>query len=152
MKYESKSLSETEGIAHKVLEELQPKQSGATIVGLSGDLGSGKTAFTQALAKILGVEETVTSPTFIIEKIYPTSHLPMVELRGTSKFTTLIHIDAYRLESGEELTKLGWHDIAENPKNLIVIEWPEKVADILPSDMKIINFTFIDETTRKIEW
>jgi tRNA threonylcarbamoyladenosine biosynthesis protein TsaE len=143
MKYLSKSLTDTRNIAQKFLAELSSTPQGATIVGLHGDLGAGKTAFTQAVAQILGVQDVVTSPTFIIEKLYKLDD---------KHFDQLIHIDAYRLESGKELADLGWREIAENPKNLILIEWPEKVAEILPADMKKIQFTFIDEHTREIEF
>jgi tRNA threonylcarbamoyladenosine biosynthesis protein TsaE len=62
----------------------------------------------------------------------------------------LIHIDAYRLEKSEELLSLGWKEISENPKNLIFVEWPEKVKEILPNDIRMLEFRFIDETTREI--
>lgn len=142
MKIISKSLEETEKVARDFIEkEFVRNDNGAVIVGLYGDLGSGKTAFTQAIAKCLGVKETVTSPTFVIEKIY--------KLRGEN-FDHLIHIDAYRLKSGDELLHLGWEEIAKNPKNLILIEWPERVAEILPGDMKKIYFIFVAENTREI--
>jgi tRNA threonylcarbamoyladenosine biosynthesis protein TsaE len=155
MNYISCSLKETESIAREILVKLIEDSSnskdatGATILGLYGDLGSGKTAFTQVVAKILGVGETVTSPTFVIEKIYEIhSNSPAY----AQSYQHLIHIDAYRIESSDELTHLGWQAIIENPKNLILIEWPEKVADIMPVGHKKIHFTFLDETTRKIEF
>lgn len=140
MKYVSKNLEDTAKIAQDFVRNLKPG-SQATLVKLSGDLGSGKTTFTQAVAKTLGVIETVTSPTFIIEKIYKLDH---------QHFSHLIHIDAYRLEKGDELAKLGFAEIAKDAKNLIFIEWPEKVADILPQQSQKISFTFIDEQTREI--
>ena len=142
MKIISKSLGETEKIAREFLAKIIVKnENGATVVGLYGDLGSGKTAFTQATAKCLGGKEAVTSPTFVIEKIYKLDR---------QNFEHLIHIDAYRLGSGNEILHLGWEEIAKNPKNLIFIEWPEKVAEILPNDIKKIHFTFVDENTREI--
>lgn len=136
-------MKDTEKIAREfVQKEFVKNESGAIIVGLYGDLGSGKTAFTQAVAKCLGVKETVTSPTFIIEKIYNLDN---------KNFDHLIHIDAYRLKSGDELLHLGWEEIAKNPKNIIVIEWPERVSDILPNNIKKIYFTFVDENTREID-
>lgn len=144
MKIISKSLKETDKIARDFIEkEFVRNENGAIIIGLYGDLGSGKTAFTQAVAKCLGVKETVTSPTFVIEKIYKLEN---------KKFDYLIHIDAYRLKSGDELLHLGWEEIAKNPKNIILIEWPERVAEILPDNIKKIYFTFIDENTREIEF
>ena len=142
MKILSKSLNDTENTAREFVEKEFVKNSkGALVVGLYGDLGSGKTAFTQAVAKYLGVKETVTSPTFVIEKIYKLEN---------GNFDHLIHIDAYRLESGKELIHLGWEEISKNPKNIIFIEWPERVAEILPKDIKKIRFTFSNENTREI--
>lgn len=136
-------MKETEDIAREFVEkEFVKNESGALVVGLYGDLGSGKTAFTQAAAKCLGVKETVTSPTFVIEKIY--------KLKGRN-FDRLIHIDAYRLLSGDELSHLDWEEIAKNPKNIIFIEWPEKVAEILQKNIKKIHFTFISASSREIE-
>lgn len=139
----SKSLKETEKIAREFVEkEFVKNEGGALVVGLYGDLGSSKTAFTQATAKCLGVKENVTSPTFVIEKIYKLDN---------RDFDHLIHIDAYRLKGGDELLHLGWEEIAKNPKNIILIEWPERVSEILPGNMKKINFTFVDENTREID-
>lgn len=143
MKILSKSLKDTEKIAREFVEkEFVRNKDGAFVVGLYGDLGSGKTAFTQATAKCLGVKETVTSPTFVIEKIYKLEN---------KNFDHLIHIDAYRLKNGDELLHLGWEEIAKNPKNIIFIEWPERVAEILPDNIKKISFTFVDEQTRVME-
>ena len=138
---QSKSLTDTEKFADEFLNNLTPLPNTATVVGLSGDLGSGKTTFTQGVAKILGVNENVTSPTFVIEKIYELTN---------QKFKHLIHIDCYRLESAGEMAKLGWQEIIADPNNLILVEWPEKIADILPKCMIKIDFEFIDENTREI--
>ncbi|MCR4334374.1 MAG: tRNA (adenosine(37)-N6)-threonylcarbamoyltransferase complex ATPase subunit type 1 TsaE [Patescibacteria group bacterium] len=110
------------------------KKNSATIVGLYGDLGSGKTTFVKSLAKAYGITEHITSPTFVIMKFYP----------------PLIHIDAYRLKSGEELITLGWEKIVSDPKNFICIEWPENVADIMPKDHIVMKFAFVDENTREV--
>ena len=143
MKYLSKNNEETLEVAKKFLAKISKnKKTKATVVGLSGDLGSSKTTFTQNLAKVLGVTETVTSPTFVLEKIYL--------LNGKKKFKKLIHIDAYRLESGKELLSLGFVEIAKDPKNLILVEWPERVMDILSKDLVKIKFNFIDEFKREI--
>jgi tRNA threonylcarbamoyladenosine biosynthesis protein TsaE len=142
MKITAKSLTETEIAAKDFVSTLNP-QATALVVGLYGDLGSGKTTFTQAVARTLGIAEVVTSPTFIIEKIYKLHD---------QHFDHLIHIDAYRLESGKELENLGFDEIATDPKNLIMIEWPEKVAEILPPDIVKLKFTFINESTREIEY
>ncbi len=142
MKYEISSKEEIEKIAQDFIQDLEPKKDTATIVGLYGDLGAGKTTFTQAVAKHFGITETVVSPTFVIEKIY--------ELVG-QKFTHLIHIDVYRLESSTELVNLGWNKIISDPSNIILIEWPEKVSDIMPEHIKIHIKHTKNETAREIE-
>lgn len=120
------------------------KEKSATVVALRGDLGSGKTTFTKYAARALGVEGTVASPTFIIEKIY--------KLDGKYGFSHLIHIDAYRLEGGGELAALGFEEALVSPRNLIFIEWPERVEDVLPHDVQTLRFSFIDENTREVEY
>ncbi len=139
----TKSLAETENLAQEWLASLTPNDDEALVVGLYGNLGAGKTAFTQAVARELGIKEIVNSPTFVIEKIYETKN---------KNFPRLIHIDAYRLESAGELSVLGFEQLVTNKNNLILMEWPEKVPEILPKDHIQIKFTFIDETTRKIDF
>ena len=147
MKFLSKSVIETNKIAEDFLEKLRPKGDKALVIGLFGDLGSGKTTFTQALGKILGVQEVMTSPTFVIMKRYPISY----KVHKVIKFSSLIHIDAYRLESGKEILNLNFQEDMNNPANLILIEWPERIIDALPIDLIKINFKFISEFEREIE-
>ena len=113
----------------------------ARIIALYGDLGSGKTAFTKSLAKSLGVEDEVNSPTFVIQKTYETKH---------KDFKKLIHIDAYRLEDGDDLLGLGFERDLGGKNNLIVIEWADIVEDILTRNTIKIRFSFFDENTREI--
>jgi len=143
----SKSLADTEQAAKQFIESLEmlPQKDHAIICCLYGDLGSGKTTFTQALARQLGIEETITSPTFVIQKRY---RLP----KPFGKIKTLIHIDAYRLENSRELAVLGWQKDLADPSHLIMLEWPERVADILPEDALKLSFEFVDEQTRIIEF
>jgi tRNA threonylcarbamoyladenosine biosynthesis protein TsaE len=142
MKYISKNLGETAKIAEDFLNTISPGNK-ACVVALRGDLGAGKTAFSKAVGEILGVTENVTSPTFVIEKIYP------INWKG---FKNLIHIDAYRIEKDSELLHLGWEEIVQEAENLVLIEWPENVSSIIPEDAKRINFKFIDEDTREISY
>lgn len=150
MKHLCHNLTETNQVAQEFLSSLKPKSQNlkAIIVGLKGDLGSGKTAFTQLVAKNLGVKEALTSPTFVLMKSYK------IATEATERFNlsvkNLIHIDAYRLKSGQDLLRLGWAEISADPKNLILVEWPEIIADIWQPDFQMINFEFIDEQTRKI--
>jgi tRNA threonylcarbamoyladenosine biosynthesis protein TsaE len=127
--------------AAEFIAQLMPQKNTATIIALSGDLGAGKTSFTQGLARALCVDETVNSPTFVIEKIYT--------LKGQG-WQRLIHIDAYRLESAHELEVLGWKEVAEDPDNLIVIEWPERVEGLLPPTATVLTFVWKSEETRGV--
>lgn len=105
--------------------------TGATVIALQGDLGSGKTHFAQNFGKVLGVEENMPSPTFVIMKNYNIN---------SWGFKKLIHIDAYRLEKEEELINLGWNEMVKDPENIILIEWPERVPNLIPKDAKRIVF------------
>lgn len=140
---ESHSLEKTKEVAVNFIKNLEPNKTGATVVCLYGDLGSGKTTFVKEAAKALGINEIVTSPTFVIEKIYEVTH---------PDFDKLVHIDAYRLIEGGELLALGWQELVKNTRNIIFIEWPKYVADVLPKERFNITFTFVDERTRNIDF
>lgn len=140
-----KTLFELEAEAARFVHEIAPKNDGATLVTLSGDLGAGKTAFTKAVAQALGVGETVTSPTFVLEKIYKLGH-PM------SKFERLVHIDAYRLEAGSDLVPLGFGALLQDSGNLILLEWPEKVAEALPVPTIRISLSVRPDDSRAISY
>lgn len=140
-----KTLAELEVEAARFVGSLHPEPNTATLITLSGELGAGKTTLTKAVAEALGVEELVTSPTFVIEKIY---------LLGgkTAKFERLIHIDAYRLEGGGDLAPLGFDELLLNTGNLILLEWPEKVSDLLPTPDKRIMLTAHPDGSRTISY
>ncbi len=92
--------------------------SKSKILGLVGNLGTGKTVFTQGIAQALGINEIVNSPTFVLMKIYKTKH---------QIFKQLVHVDAYRLTSAQELIDIGLEEYFNRPDTLIVIEWADKV-------------------------
>ncbi len=148
----SKSLEETNQFASEFLQNLKTNlagslqgSQGATVVCLSGDLGSGKTALSKEIGGLLGVpRDRVTSPTFVIMNFYALS-----KSQYDLPFTHFIHIDAYRLEKADELLSLGWKEIVADPRNLIVIEWPEKVAEIISETAITIECTFVNETERE---
>ncbi len=173
MKRVSKSLAETEEAAKDFLDFLSENKvgKGAQVAGLFGDLGAGKTTFVQAIGRLVGIKEIITSPTFVIMKRYEveapgTSHFRdhsgafaqvlVSKMAGsdrpTSSFERLIHIDAYRLKNGEELMKLNFAEVLADPNNLVLIEWPENVASAMPENFHKVYFKFIDENTREIEY
>ena len=141
MKFTSTSLDETKHIAFELVKNLE-RGEGAVVIALEGDLGAGKTTFSQFVGEALGVHEAIQSPTFLIEKIYELFRQP---------WRHLIHIDAYRLDSPQELLSLGWSEITAKPDNIILVEWADKVRQILPKSAIHIVFTHADETTREIE-
>ncbi len=128
MQKEIKTLTELEAEASRFALSLAPSPRGAVLVTLSGELGAGKTAFVKAVAKTLGIEDVITSPTFVLEKIY---QLPQIDGHSVS-FKLLVHIDAYRLEKGADLAPLGFDEFMCDVGNLILLEWPENVADAFP--------------------
>jgi len=126
--FTSHSIAETEAIATQWLADISNKYADkdeALVVGLSGHLGAGKTAFVKAVAKALGVKEAVTSPTFVLMKLYSLN--PVGAFKGFP-WKRLVHIDAYRLERPEELEALAWEDLVADKNNLIMVEWPENVG------------------------
>jgi tRNA threonylcarbamoyladenosine biosynthesis protein TsaE len=107
----------------------------------------GKTTLTQELAKHLKIKENIISPTFVIMKIYKINCA-----KYKSHFKQLIHIDAYRLEQADELLKIGWKEIEGNKKNLIIVEWPERVEKHLAVNTFYIKLDHIDEQTRLLKF
>jgi tRNA threonylcarbamoyladenosine biosynthesis protein TsaE len=155
MEFLSGSLEETAKIAANFAESKFTKFDGATVVGLYGDLGAGKTTFIKYLAEYFGIKETIQSPTFVIMKKYKLrdanrkTQVKKEERLAPSAFELLIHIDTYRIEREEEMVNLGWNEIINNPKNLICVEWPEKIKGIMPPHI-VITFEHVRETERKI--
>lgn len=139
-----RTLKELETEASRFVAVLSPREQGATLITLSGELGAGKTAFTKAVANVLWVKETVTSPTFVLEKIYllPDGH----------PFKRLIHIDAYRLEKGGDLAPLGFDEFMQDTSNLILLEWPEKVAEALPVPTVRLSFVALPDGSHTITY
>lgn len=145
MKIQTYSLAEFQKFARDFTAILPASSESAAVIALSGNLGAGKTTFAQIVAKELGVEERVASPTFNIQKVYT---IP----RPVRGFGRLIHIDAYRLHSAEDLNKLGWKELIEDEKNLILVEWPEHVAGALPQSTQRISIEYVDEDSRIISY
>jgi tRNA threonylcarbamoyladenosine biosynthesis protein TsaE len=128
-------------ILGKEILKAQPQQNSALIIGLKGDLGSGKTIFAQGLAKGLGIKEKILSPTFVILKKFQVSSF---------RFQAFYHIDCYRIREPKEILKIGFQEIVADPKNIVAIEWAEKIKSILPKNCPMVRFDFIGKTKRKI--
>lgn len=139
----TKNAKETSDLGSKIILDLiSKKKNSAVIIALNGNLGSGKTTFVQGIGRALGIKRVV-SPTFMITKMYRIS---------TDRYKRLIHTDAYRLQSeNNDPTLVELKEYMTDPKNIIVIEWAEKVAKSIPSDCLWISFEDIDDETRKIK-
>lgn len=132
-------LTTTYDETQKLGEEFAKRVGNGGIVLLYGNLGAGKTTFVQGLAKGLGVDKRIISPTFVILRTY---------FRKNGNF---YHIDLYRLEGEHhELEEIGLFDLMKNPHTILAIEWPEKLGEYIPEKRWEIHFTTIDETKRDI--
>ena len=122
----TKSANETQILGKKFSASL----TGGETIALIGELGAGKTTFAQGLAQGLGIEGRIVSPTFILMRTYG----------------NLYHIDLYRLEKDidEEVKNLGLTDIWGKKENIVVVEWAEKITEMLPENTIWINFEILD--------
>jgi tRNA threonylcarbamoyladenosine biosynthesis protein TsaE len=133
-RYQSYSSAETKKFAGEIAHALIPraKSRGATVITLSGELGAGKTTFVKGFTRGLGSRARVVSPTFVLIRRHAI-HQPL--------FTNLFHLDAYRLKSAKDLTILGFKKILADSRNIVLIEWPERVSRALPKQHIRIAFT-----------
>jgi tRNA threonylcarbamoyladenosine biosynthesis protein TsaE len=136
------TIDELRSIASEVLASYADGDI-AQIITLQGDLGAGKTAFTKELASLLGIQESITSPTFVIMKSYAIPNHPF--------FKTLTHIDAYRIEEDGEMLVLGFTELIKDPARLICIEWPERIKALIPQHAYPIAIT-LQGTTRTVTY
>ena len=132
MQYITNSPGETEAIGAALAEILTP----GTIIAYRGDLGAGKTAFTRGLARGLGCNELVTSPTYTIVNEYLGGRLP------------LFHFDMYRLASSDDLWDIGWEDYLDR-NGICAVEWSENVSDAM-EDAVCITIEKLGESSRRI--
>jgi tRNA threonylcarbamoyladenosine biosynthesis protein TsaE len=133
------TVADTHGQARKFLDSLAPDTDRATVVGFVGPLGAGKTEFIRGLLQSAGVTDPITSPTYTIETVY---ELP------ESEFERAYHIDAYRLEGADDLADIGFEDRLKDEEGLILIEWADRVKDILPAHA--INIPITSKEDRRV--
>ncbi len=132
----TKSARETQTLGEKLSADLK----NGSLVCLYGELGSGKTTFVQGVALGLGIKQRIISPTFIFIRSYKLSAIRSL----------LYHIDLYRIETLNDAKGLGLEEILSIPKNIVLIEWPEKIKEILPEKRTDIHFKYLNENERKI--
>jgi tRNA threonylcarbamoyladenosine biosynthesis protein TsaE len=134
----TKSPEDTKKLGRKIGSSLK----GGEIFALSGNLGAGKTTFMQGFAEGAGYLGRLTSPTFVLMRSY------------SIKEGKLYHLDLYRFEKNlkDEIDNMGVTDLWGRPENVMVIEWAEKINDLLPENTKRINFEIVGDTERKITY
>ena len=163
MKLTSKNIVDTQKIAQILVEKILNTKANksAVVVALEGELGAGKTVLVKGIAKALGIKAHITSPTFVLLKQYK---IPSKAKSLKSKVTRitglrpstldlrqLIHIDAYRLKDYQALVAIGVKEIISDPKNIVLIEWSERVKPILPSKKIKVHIDHVGESQRRIE-
>ena len=144
MEFITDSAKQTQKLAAKIIEEAAAKKTGgALVLALQGELGAGKITFVQGLAKALGVKERILSPTFVIMK-----HFNILTFK---RFSNFYHIDCYRIENPRELMELRFTKIVADPKNIVTIEWAEKIKKSLPEKTIWLKFEHRGEDERSIK-
>jgi tRNA threonylcarbamoyladenosine biosynthesis protein TsaE len=146
-KYTTTNSKQTQKMGEMLAAELR----GGQIFCLSGDLGSGKTTFTQGMLKGLKVKGHYTSPTFVVLKHYKVkSQKSKVKSSSkNSKVNNIFHIDCYRVNN-KDILNLGWREIIADPQNIVIIEWAERIRKIIPPKALWIKFIWKDENKREI--
>lgn len=137
MKFISHNPQETQQIAKKLAQKYRQGK----VLALIGPLGAGKTTFTQGFAQGLKIQNRLISPTFVLMRQYQLPQNPQGKL---------FHIDLYRLDNISQIDDLGLSEIFANPKNIVLIEWAEKLKK-LPENTVTISFKTLSANSREIE-
>ena len=128
-----KNETDTRSLGARLAAEMEPDQ----VYALTGDLGAGKTTLAKAIARALGVTETLTSPTFTIVQEYETGRLP------------LFHFDVYRVNDEDELFEIGLEDYFHKG-GVCLIEWADLIEDLLPEGTVTVNLRYGDREGERI--
>lgn len=139
MRYISASEKQTLGFAKKFARKLK----GGEIIGLIGELGAGKTIFAKGLAAGSGIKKNITSPTFVLMKIYKIK-------KNKSEISNLVHVDAYRIKSFKKLLDIGIKEYLNKPDTIVIIEWVDKIKKTLTKKIKYVKIKYQNKNKRII--
>ncbi|MBI2031347.1 MAG: tRNA (adenosine(37)-N6)-threonylcarbamoyltransferase complex ATPase subunit type 1 TsaE [Candidatus Levybacteria bacterium] len=142
--YITKNLEETQELAKNLSKTLEK----SNVLALYGELGSGKTTFAQGLAKSLGIKKRIISPTFIILRAYKLK--PQTPNPKSQKVKSFYHVDLYRIKDEKDIEGLGIDEIIKDKKNIVAIEWAEKIEKFLPRKRWDITFEHLNDNQRRI--
>jgi tRNA threonylcarbamoyladenosine biosynthesis protein TsaE len=126
----------------KLGQEFAESLNSGAVIALHGNLGSGKTTFVQGFAKGLGIQKKIISPTFIIMRTYDV---------GSKNVKKFYHVDLYRIESEHDVEGLGLLELINDPENVVIIEWPDKIEHLLPEKRIDIYFEYLEDNKREIK-
>ena len=141
---------ETQRLGEEFAKKLKPKD----VVFLIGDLGSGKTTFTKGVARGLGIETRIISPTFVIMRMHEvkSQNSKVKNIKQYSKILTLYHLDLYRLKSEKQTADIGLVDILSDRTGIVVIEWPEISQNLVSKKVWKVRFGNLDRDQREISF
>jgi len=143
MRAEKKFITRSEKETFNLGKNFAAKLNGGEVLALSGNLGAGKTIFAKGLAAGLGVKEIITSPTFVIMKVY---FLPKAE----NKIKNFVHIDCYRVSEPEAIEAIGAKEYFNRQDSIVLIEWAERIKKILPEKFIKIKISIVKNNQREI--
>ncbi len=149
MEYITNSPNETKKVAEEIIKDIISRQKkGPIFVGLVGELGAGKTTFMKGVAEFFEVQETILSPTFVIQKIYEITEEN--RHKENHEFKRLVHMDLYRLEDEKSLEAIKWEDYKNDNSNILFVEWPNQIWENAPAGMIEIKIEHGEGDERKI--
>ena len=140
MRFESSNVDETRAVAAKIAASCRP----GAVYALRGDLGAGKTVFSGGFATALGITEPLCSPTFTIVQEYDINCERLPELRR------LYHMDVYRIQDAGSALAFGIDDFLDDPAAVKLIEWPERVEELLPPGTVVVEIRHAGGDAREI--
>ena len=154
MKHITHSEKQTYNLGKKLAKTLK----GGEVLALIGELGAGKTVLIKGIAAGLGIKQIITSPTFVLMKVYA-----LLRTKNKKQLTinNLVHIDCYRIKNAEEISAIGAQEYFSQKNTVVVVEWADKIKPILPRlrsssfggqarQKKEIKIKLIDQNTREI--
>ena len=139
-----KIITKNEKETMKLGEKLAKGFRNGRVVAFEGDLGAGKTTLIKGIARGLGINRNITSPTFVLMKFYPVKH------SSIQAFKQLCHVDAYRINDASELIDIGVGEYLDDEGTVVVIEWAEKVKEILPDDALWVKMGYGKEESERV--